>query len=189
MDMLEPTNVEPRDGYCIWIEFNDGVCGEVDLADLAGKGACIAWKDREFFEQVRIDGYGDLVWSDDVVIEPEPLYAALLGISVEELDARWEAAHPARPLLPHPTRVEPREGFRIWLEFSDGASGEVDLSHLAGKGVFQAWDDRKFFEQVSLDDYPTVTWPGEIDLCPETLYVSVTGIQTPEVRPQVAAPP
>ena len=85
--------------------------------------------------------------------------------------------------------MEPREGFRIWLEFSDGASGEVDLSHLAGKGVFQAWDDRKFFEQVSLDDYPTVTWPGEIDLCPETLYVSATGIQTPEVRPQVAAPP
>ena len=38
-----------------------------------------------------------------------------------------------------PKNVEAREGHRIWLEFSDGAAGEVDLSHLAGRGVFFAW--------------------------------------------------
>lgn len=33
-----------------------------------------------------------------------------------------------------------REGLRIWLRFSDGSQGEVDLSDLVGLGVFQAWE-------------------------------------------------
>lgn len=28
-----------------------------------------------------------------------------------------------------PIEVEPREGLRSWLRYSDGAFGEVDLSH------------------------------------------------------------
>ena len=44
-----------------------------------------------------------------------------------------------------PTEVEPRDGSRIWLRYSYGADGEVDLSHLADRGVFAAWDDRAFF--------------------------------------------
>lgn len=36
--------------------------------------------------------------------------------------------------------VKPREGLRIWLRFSDGSAGEVDLSDLVGRGVFRAWD-------------------------------------------------
>lgn len=37
-----------------------------------------------------------------------------------------------------PTEVKAREGYRIWLRYSDGSAGEVDLSHLAGRGVFKA---------------------------------------------------
>ena len=33
--------------------------------------------------------------------------------------------------------VEPRDGYRIWLRYSDGASGEVDLSDMAGRGGFK----------------------------------------------------
>ena len=40
-----------------------------------------------------------------------------------------------------PMAVKPREGYRIWLRYSDGEEGEVDLSHLVGKGVFKVWDD------------------------------------------------
>ncbi len=36
-----------------------------------------------------------------------------------------------------PTDVQPRVGYRIWLRYADGVAGEVDLSHLAGKGVFK----------------------------------------------------
>ena len=31
--------------------------------------------------------------------------------------------------------------YRIFVEFDDGVQGEVDLSALSGKGVFQAWDE------------------------------------------------
>ncbi len=33
-----------------------------------------------------------------------------------------------------PTEVQPRPSYRIWLRYSDGVTGEIDLSHLAGKG-------------------------------------------------------
>ena len=33
--------------------------------------------------------------------------------------------------------VQARDRFRIWLHYSDGAAGEVDLSDLVGKGVFR----------------------------------------------------
>ena len=49
-----------------------------------------------------------------------------------------------------PTEVEPREGYRIWLRYSDGTSGEIDLSHLAGRGVFKDWNDRACFETVHI---------------------------------------
>ena len=34
------------------------------------------------------------------------------------------------------TAVEPRNGSRIWLRYSDGFAAANDLPHLAGRGVF-----------------------------------------------------
>ena len=61
-----------------------------------------------------------------------------------------------------PTAVEPREGYRIWLSYSDGAGGEVDLSHLADSGVFAAWNDRARFEAVHITDYDAIAWDKRI---------------------------
>ena len=41
--------------------------------------------------------------------------------------------------------VKAREGYRIWIRFADGCAGEIDLSDLAGKGVFRAWDNQDLF--------------------------------------------
>jgi hypothetical protein len=73
------------------------------------------------------------------------------------------------------THVEPREGFRVWLKFDDDVEGEVDLSELAGRGVFAAWCDRSLFESVSLGPDRGITWPGELDLCADRLYLDLTG--------------
>ncbi len=51
-------------------------------------------------------------------------------------------------MMVRPTSVESRDGYRVWLRYSDGAAGEVDLSHLAGRGVFAAWNDRACFDAV-----------------------------------------
>jgi len=71
-------------------------------------------------------------------------------------------------------------GHRLWLRFSDGSAGEVDLSHLVGSGVFSAWCDPAFFQRVAIDaEAGTVSWPGGIDLDPYVLHSKITGNPLP----------
>jgi len=44
--------------------------------------------------------------------------------------------------------------YRIWLRYQDGTEGEVDLSHLAGRGVFASWEQESAFAQVRLAQLP-----------------------------------
>ena len=83
-----------------------------------------------------------------------------------------------------PIAVEPREGYRIWLRYSDGAAGEVDLSELAGGGVFSVWDDRTCFEAVHLTEYGAIAWSEELELCPDALYMRLTGKSVGAVMPR-----
>ena len=86
-----------------------------------------------------------------------------------------------------PTEVEPRAGYRIWLRYSDGVSGDVDLSHVAGRGVFKAWKDRAFFEAVHLSEAGALVWGEEIDLCPDALYMQLTGKSVDDLMPGARA--
>lgn len=79
------------------------------------------------------------------------------------------------------------EGYRLWLRYTNGAKGEVDLSDIAGRGVFKAWDDRQFFENVRVDESGTLAWGDEIDLCPDALYLRLTGKAPEEVFPKLKA--
>ena len=81
--------------------------------------------------------------------------------------------------MPEPIRVEPRDNYRIYVEYDDGERGEVDLSDVAGQGTFKAWDDRKFFEQVHLTEFGAIGWPDDLDICPDQVYFDLTG-KTPE---------
>ena len=40
-----------------------------------------------------------------------------------------------------PVQVKALQGYKLWVKFSDGVEGEVNLSHLVGKGVFSKWND------------------------------------------------
>lgn len=72
--------------------------------------------------------------------------------------------------------VAAREEYRIFLRFENGVAGEVDLSTLAGRGVFAAWLQPGVFEQVSVTRDGAVEWPGDLDLCPDDLYLRLTGL-------------
>ena len=78
-------------------------------------------------------------------------------------------------------RVEPRDERRIWLRYSDGSEGEIDLSDLTGKGVFQAWDAPGTFERVHLTAHGSAAWDEEIELCPDALYLELTGKSAEDV--------
>ncbi|KAB2641726.1 MAG: DUF2442 domain-containing protein [Verrucomicrobia bacterium] len=77
------------------------------------------------------------------------------------------------------SEISPRDGYRLFLRYDDGACGEVDLSGYAGRGVFAAWLQPGVFEQVTLAEAGHPQWPGEIDLCPDALYMLLTG-KSPE---------
>jgi len=78
------------------------------------------------------------------------------------------------------TACEPRPGYKLWLRFSDGSEGVVDLSELVGQGVFAAWLDPAHFNKVAVDPMTrTVCWPDGIDLDPDVLYSNVTGKAIP----------
>ena len=91
--------------------------------------------------------------------------------------------------MPEPINVEPREGYRIWVEYDDGASGEVDLSDVAGLGVFKAWLDREFFEQVHISEFGAIAWSDEIDICPDNVYFDLTGKMPTEMMPGLRSQP
>lgn len=80
-------------------------------------------------------------------------------------------------------QVRPLGSYRIWLRFSDGAQGEVDLSDLAGRGVFAAWADRNGFRAVRVEEGGGIEWPGEIDVCPDALYLRLTGQTADDLLP------
>lgn len=65
---------------------------------------------------------------------------------------------------------KPKTQYRVWIRFDDGLEGEVDLSDLVGKGVFEAWESVEFFNQVRVDPRTdTLAWGDDIDLDPYVL--------------------
>ena len=78
-----------------------------------------------------------------------------------------------------PVEVKALPNYRIWIKYSDGVEGEVDLSHLAGKGVFALWSDYSAFEKVYIGSSGQIAWSDEIDICPDSLYIAITG-KSPE---------
>ena len=61
------------------------------------------------------------------------------------------------------------QGFTLYLKYEDGVEGEVDLTYLASRGVFVAWNDQAVFESVTITP-GGLEWPGGIDLCADALY-------------------
>jgi hypothetical protein len=78
--------------------------------------------------------------------------------------------------------------YRVWLRYSDGAEGEVDLSHLAGKGVFKLWNAYENFEKVYISDAGAIAWSDMVEICPDSAYMRLTGKQVDEMFPELRQP-
>lgn len=86
---------------------------------------------------------------------------------------------------PKPVEVRPLEGYRLWIKYSDGVEGVVDLRYLVGKGVFALWNDYREFQKVHIGPGGEVAWGEEIDLCPDALYLRITGKKPEELFPKL----
>lgn len=70
--------------------------------------------------------------------------------------------------------ARPAGGYRVWLRFADGLSGEVDLSDELWGPVFEPLKDEAEFAKLRADpELDTIIWPNGADFSPEWLYERV----------------
>ena len=61
--------------------------------------------------------------------------------------------------------------FVVWLQFSDGVEGEIDLSGELDGPVFEPLRDPEVFGSfVVHEELHTLVWPNGADFAPEFLY-------------------
>jgi hypothetical protein len=85
--------------------------------------------------------------------------------------------------------VKVLDHYQLSLVFNDGVQGTVDLSDLAGKGVFKLWRDRKAFKSVQIGSGGELVWNDQIDLCPDSLYLKATGMNPEDLFPTLKREP
>ena len=94
-------------------------------------------------------------------------------------------------LTPHVVELKVREPYRIWVRFDDGAAGEVDLSDSAALGgIFSQWSDEDYWRSAHIvTDSGAVAWGdgSEVDVCPRSLYLDVTGQTFEDLQAEAAA--
>ena len=83
------------------------------------------------------------------------------------------------------TNVAVTKGYTLELTFDTGEKGFVDLTPLAGKGVFRLWDDMNAFRSVQIGQQGELAWGEDIDLCPDALYLEATGKRPEDVFPAI----
>ena len=87
------------------------------------------------------------------------------------------------------TKVTVLSGYHLELGFDDGVSGIVDLSENVGEGVFALWLDPLAFDRVRIGSSGELVWGDQIDLCPDALYLKVTGKKPEDIFPALRDQP
>ena len=74
-------------------------------------------------------------------------------------------------MVPRIIEAKYTSGFAIYLKFSDGTEGEIDLAgELLGE-IFGPLKQQAYFKQFKLNrELHTITWPNGADFAPEFLY-------------------
>ncbi len=68
------------------------------------------------------------------------------------------------------TKVKAEPNYRLYVEFSDGVAGVVDLTHRLFGPMFEPLNTPSVFAQVKIDGFGVVSWPSGADLAPDALY-------------------
>ena len=76
MELVDVVEVRYVRNYTVWIKFEDGTAGEVDLTNSLRGPVFEPLRDPEYFKQVRVDPeIGTIVWPNGADIAPETLYS------------------------------------------------------------------------------------------------------------------
>ncbi|MDO9301233.1 MAG: DUF2442 domain-containing protein [Anaerolineales bacterium] len=83
--MLKPIEVKTLKNYRLHIKFSDGVAGEIDLSEFAGKGVFKLWNDYSKFESAAIGSSGEIIWNDQVDMDSVNMYLKITGKKIEDV--------------------------------------------------------------------------------------------------------
>lgn len=81
--------------------------------------------------------------------------------------------------------VKALPGYRLHVRYQDGVEGEVDLSHLVGRGVFSAWEKPGEFEKAHIGAGGALAWSEDLEICADSIYLQITGKKPEEVFPNL----
>ncbi len=73
------------------------------------------------------------------------------------------------------TALKVLENYRVWLRFNDGVEGEADFSSKPRTGVFAFWNSYENFSNARVGDSGELLWNDQLDFCPGSLWLRVTG--------------
>ena len=69
------------------------------------------------------------------------------------------------------------DGYSVWVKFSDGTEGQVNLESELEGPVFEPLKDPEYFKNFTLEGH-TLTWPNGADFAPEHLHALAPQIQS-----------
>jgi hypothetical protein len=70
--------VKPESNHRLFVRFQDGLSGYVQLRPEELTGVLASLRDEQFFAQVFID-YGAVAWPGEIDLAPDAMYAQILG--------------------------------------------------------------------------------------------------------------
>ena len=72
-------------GYRVFLRFDDGVAGEIDLGEVIKfEGVFATLRDESEFAKLRVDpNAGTIFWPNGADLDPDVLYAAVSGKPIE----------------------------------------------------------------------------------------------------------
>jgi hypothetical protein len=87
--LLDITEVRPLDDYRLFLRFEDGVEGVVDLADMIRfEGVFAPLKDREKFLEVFVNSeIGTICWPNGADLDPDVLYSRVTGQPIPQFES------------------------------------------------------------------------------------------------------
>lgn len=92
--LKDVVEVRPLPAYRLYVWFEDGVAGEVDVAALARfEGVFAALRDPKFFAAVAVHPeLGTVMWPNGADLDPDVLYARVTGKPIPEFTPPLGAA-------------------------------------------------------------------------------------------------
>ena len=88
------TEVQPLGGYRLRLQFEDGVEGEIDIAEIIEfTGVFAPLKDKNYFVQVRVNpDIGTICWPNEADLDPDVLYALVTGQTIPAFEREIPSA-------------------------------------------------------------------------------------------------